>query len=271
MRPIIFLILVIWQISCISVEQINPVPNYSVYSILNPSDSIIKVFVAKTYGIEEYFSIDSLKYISNGKVILESENKISKQLFLNKNTKEYVALNDGFLKPGKRYYLTIIIKKDTISSNTKIPEYSEIKVELNNVQNNIGQVIVSWNKTIEPNSQNYRLLGSVNTNSPITPGFFWGEDLFLNKINGKNVSGNNVVSPLGSFDFTSFSNANVLVELEVLDSGLYDFREKLDAIQIQTSFTKKFEAPIFFNSNIDNAVGVFGSMTHSEITINLHK
>lgn len=77
---------------------------------------------------------------------------------------------------------------------------------------------------------------------------------------------------MGNFNFIEpFRKAEIEITLQALDENWYDFNLKLDAVQQRTSFSKKFEAPIFFKSNISNAVGVFGSVSENSLKINLNK
>ncbi|MFN8432061.1 MAG: DUF4249 family protein [Spirosomataceae bacterium] len=269
MRLLILMFSLISLSSCIKVEPPQPLPLYSVYGILNPSDTTIKIFLGKTFSINESFSYDSLKFVPGAKIFIETHNKTRKQLFLNNDTKEYETPNNGFLIGGNTYYLKISVNGDTLTASTRIPNIATIKLEEKSINNNICEIVVSWDKNLESEYNNFRLIGHVNTNSPIIPGFYWGSDLYLRKINGNDIEGNKIFSPTGSFDITDFSDANISIQLETLDSILYDFIEKLDAVQTRTSFTKKFESPIFFKSNVKNGSGVFGSMTKSELIISL--
>jgi hypothetical protein len=270
MKLLVLIFSLICLSSCIKVEPPQPLPLYSVYGILNPSDSIIKIFLGKTFKINESFSFDSLKFVSGAKIFIESDNKTSKQLFLNNDTKEYETPNNGFLIEGNTYYLKISVNGDTVTASTRIPNRATIKLEEKSIINNTCEILVSWDKNSVSESNNFRLIGHVDTNSPITPGFYWGSDLYLRKINGNDIEGNKIFSPTGSFDIKDFSNAYISIQVETVDSILYDFLEKLDAVQTRTSFTKKFESPIFFKSNVNNGSGIFGSITKSELIFSLN-
>lgn len=256
--------------SCIKVEPPAPVPNYSVYGILDDTEENIHVFIGRTFGIDELFSLDSLKHIPNAAVTITS-NGVTKMLTLNTVTKEYETKNNGFLRSGQTYKLKAVIGDDVISAETTVPFAPQLRLVKGEVVGNSGQIRVAWNLPLNDNSTYYRLTGGVNFNEPFVPFFYWDAEYYLWQVEGKNVTASTVTSPLGNFDFGKYNNGEVTIELESLDQTWFDFKGKLDAVQNRTSFTKKFEAPIFFKSTIQNAVGVFGSTAKSSLTFNLSK
>lgn len=264
-----FLFALFGVISCVKVEPPEPVPNYSVYGVISPSDEYIQVFLARTFSLDEPFSIDSLKFIPNAKITLTS-NGIAKELRLNTKSKEYESLNNGFLRENQTYQLTIYVGKDTISSSTTIPVAPKLVLDKSDVFGNNGQVRVSWDKTSSTKSH-YRLTGLVDFDTAFVPFFYWDSETYIWKIESKDFPESKISSPLGNFDFAQYTKAKITIELESLDEALFDFNNKLDAVQIRTSFTKKFEAPVFFKSTVKNAVGVFGSYSKSSIQFNLTK
>lgn len=269
--PLLFLIsCYLFTASCVKVESPQPVPDYSVYGVISPNDEYIRIFVGKTFGIDEPFSLDSMKYLPDAAVTLTSEGT-SKTLKLNATTKEYEVLNDGFLRENKTYTLTILTGDDIISAITTIPKAPKLTLDKSETAGNAGQVRVSWDKTIDGRPAYYRLTGTADFNSPFTPYFYWDSSPYLWKTENKNSNGSRIESPLGNFDFSKDTEAEVMIELESLDYALFDFKEKLDAVQVRTDFTKKFEAPIYFASTVKNAVGVFSSSSTSQITFKLKK
>lgn len=263
-------LLTFWvTLACVKVEPPEPVPNYSVYGILSPTDEYVRVFVANTFALGEAFSIDSMKFVPNAKVTLTS-NGVEKELKLNAKTKEYETLNEGFLRENQTYQLNIYVGKDTIYSTTKIPVTPKLVLEKGDVFGNNGQVRVSWNNAAAGNSY-YRLTGFVNLNAPFVPFFYWDTERYIWKTESKNFSEAKISSPLGNFDFAQYADADVTIELESLSESLSDYKNNIDAFQTQTPFIKKFEAPIFFKSNIKNAVGVFSSYSKSTIQFKITK
>jgi hypothetical protein len=266
----LFFVLIASQYACIKVEPPNALPEYSVYSLLNPTDSLIQVFIARTYSLNESFPIDSGRYIS-GALVKISDGANEMTLELNSYNKVYEAANHGFLKSGKTFYLTVVIGTDTLSSETSIPEAPELKLEQRGVSENSGQVTVSWNKPQPVSNEFFRLTGNVEFNSSFFPFFYWDSTPFLWQTESRLISNDVIYSPVGNFDFAQYDSARIHIVLESLDENWFDFKNKLDAVQLRTSFSKKFEAPVYFNSNVKNAIGLFGSFSQTEINFILSK
>lgn len=257
-------------VSCIKVEEIQPIPKYSVFGILNASDSITSVFIGKTFVINENFPIDSGKAINGALAQIKGENIVI-NLQQNKKNKKYEALTKGLLRSGEKYELEIKINGDLLKGETKLPEIPILNILKAEILNSYAQILVSWNKSKKSNLS-YRLFGNVDVKAPTFILFYWGTSQGLWKTKDENTKQNTIYSPVGNFNFVEpFKNAEVEIVLQALDENWNDFNSKLDAVQLRTTFSKKFEAPIFFNSNVSNAVGVFGSLSETSKKINLNK
>lgn len=267
----IFLLLSVGLFSCIEVEKPAPLPAYSVYSILNPSDSIISVFLAKTYSLNENFPLDSSKYIPDAEVII-SNIDTQKKLTLNPKTKVYEARNNSFLKEGDQYKLEIrLASEEMISAKTTIPITPKLIIDDQSVNNQTGQIVVSWDRPRPDQNEFFRLLGTIDFQSSFTPFFYWDTELALWQTESRFEAGSKITSPLGNFDFSQNDSVEVKIILESLHEDWYDFNGKLNAFQTRTSFTKKFEAPVYFKSNLNNALGIFSSTTSTELTLKMYK
>lgn len=267
-KSLVFLITLL-SLACVKVESPDPVPNYSVYGVISPMDEYIQIFFGKTFALGEAFSIDSMKFVPNAKVTLTS-NGVIKELKFNSKSKEYESMNNGFLRENQTYQLNIYVGKDSIFSTTTIPVSPKLILVEGDVSGNNGQVRVSWNKTTTTNA-NYRLTGAADFDTPFVPFFYWDSEFYVWTAESRNFPESTILSPLGNFDFAQYTDADVTIELESLDAAWYDFEKKLGNLLRQSSFTKKFEAPIFFKSNIKNAVGVFGSYSKNIIQFKITK
>lgn len=267
-RLFLFLATSISFYNCINVEEIKSIPKYSVYCILNPDDSKIELFLSNTYTINQSFPIDSGKYIKNAFVYIRSENNVVK-LNLNEKTKKYEVQNNDFLKENETYSLQIIINQDTLEAQTIIPPKPSLIIEEALVINNEAQISISWLKN-KNNESYYRLIGSVDTGRASNPFFYWDNEFGIWRTNNINSQTDIIKSPNGNFLFgESNQEVEVLITLEILDSSWFQFKNQLDALLIRDSFTKKFESPIYYESNISNAVGVFGSYSKAELNFKL--
>ncbi len=256
--------------SCIKVEEVQPIPKYSIFGILNPSDSISSIYIGKTYMINEVFNLDSGKAINGAFVKIKGKN-FEVNLKQNKLNKKYEAVTKGLFKPGESYELEIIVNTNILKAETIIPDNPVLKIEKAEIINAQPQILVSWRKS-KMNNSSYRLFGNVEVNSPTFILFYWGTSQGLWKTKDENTNEKVIYSPIGNFNFIEpFRKAEIEITLQALDENWYDFNLKLDAVQQRTSFSKKFEAPIFFKSNISNAVGVFGSVSENSLKINLNK
>jgi hypothetical protein len=263
-----FFLLFFVSLGCVRVEEINSIPKYSVYCVLNPDEAKIELFLSNTYAINQNFPIDSGKYIRNAKVVVKSNNR-SVTLFLNEKTKKYESPNLNFLKENNEYSLQILINQDTLNAQTFIPSKPNLTVEESTIIKNEAQIRVKWLKD-KINKTYYRLLGSVDTGAASNPFFYWDNEFGIWRTSGEYSSENTIRSPIGNFVFPSTSKeVDVLISLESLDNYWYQFKNKLDALLIRDSFTKKFESPIYYQSNITNAVGVFGAFTKTEINLKI--
>jgi hypothetical protein len=250
------------------VEEIQNIPNYSVYCILNPDAAGIELFLADTYGINEPFPLASGKYIKNARVSI-ADGSHSKTLLLNEKTKKYEAENLGFVKGNSTYFLRIIIGQDTLNARTFVPSQTELVIEEAEVYENEAIVRVAWEKD-KQNNTSYRLSGSVDAGTASNPFFYWGSEFGIWRTAGEYSSDNFIRSPVGNFSFAkALGKVNVQIILESLDNNFYQFRNKLDALLIRDSFTKKFESPIFYTSNVSKAVGIFGAYTKTEIVLEM--
>jgi hypothetical protein len=271
MRILLFLGVLSVCFSCVKVEEVRILPLYSVYSIVSPTDSLITVFAGNTYSIGESFSIDSGKFISNALVkIFNEENSLS--LALNTNTKLYEGVNNNFIKENRTYFLEVIINNDTLRAETKVPKNPTLTIDTTFVEQDQANLIVSWPKANQEAPANYRLLGYVDFDGPFIPFFYWGSEHSIWETQEEYSSGDKITSPIGNFKFSEpFEQGLVSITLESLDKNWYDFNKNLLALQSRTPFTKLFEAPIYFQSNITNALGIFSSYSQSEIHLKMLK
>lgn len=271
MRLLIVFLTLCSMIGCVKVEPFKEIPAYSVYSILNPADSIISVFVGRTFRTGEFFSIDSGKAIANARVEIRNKST-TKIIEFDNSSKSYLANNSGFLRAGEEYYLSIEIEDEILEGYTLIPELPTLKLDQAEITaNSEGQIQVFWEKSKLDNSI-YRLVGSVDLRSNVFALFYWDQDEGVWETSDKLNSSNVIKSPLGSFNFVSSSKeAFVKIDLFSFDENYDDFRKKENVFQLRSDFSRLFESPVIFNSNVSNSIGIFGSYVVSSLNIKMMK
>lgn len=263
------LFLLVW--SCVVVEKGEILPQYSVYSILTPEDSVINVFVGKVFEIGERFNIDSGKYIKEADVFIQSGDE-NRKLRFNTRTKSYRAINDGFLKYGQKYIVEVSpANGPKLRAETTIPEKPASLQIAEELEEQDFSVQVKWED--RSNERNfYKLSGETQAErlSLILP-LSWENGGAIWRTNDAYNSGKIINSPLGIINGLDkvTGKLDVRISLYSMGESYFLFDRKLEEIQLRNSFTEKFESPIFFPSNIVNGLGFFGSYAKTDTIIHV--
>lgn len=115
------------------------------FSILNPRDTLIKVFVDSNYSIKE--KIKNIG-IEDGQVFVINEDK-KETLFLSYEKEGlYKKVSSSFVKPLNTYSLFVIFEKDTLTKKTKVPDTFSIIFPQNNDTIDYDSLIYfNWHKS----------------------------------------------------------------------------------------------------------------------------
>ncbi|MBX2951542.1 MAG: DUF4249 family protein [Leadbetterella sp.] len=251
--------------SCVNVEDAPDIPDTSVYSMISPQDTLIEVFLAKVYRRADFIPLDSGKYIPDAKVYLFSKTD-SLELKLNRRTKKYDSRNAEFIKNGETYYLKIYLENKILSAQTRVPDkYTPVITDIS-VSDNLATLSLEWSKSGDQKGL-YRVLSSVDFDTNLLTGFFWGNTGGVLDTQDTYFKGEKIILTDGNFIIPeNATKADLYFSHYSYDEAGYNFIRKLDVIQNRTEFLKHFEAPVFLEYNIDGgAIGVFGSFSNYEI------
>lgn len=262
-----WLLLLLGLTGCIQVPPPDPMPQYAVIGVLDPENEKLAVFISRVFGYNEAIPIDSGKFVSDARVEIRSA-QATRELKLNQVTKEYEAVNQGFIQPGERYELWIRIGLDELRAETRVPEAVSVRLASKSVANQQVEVQLAWPFSSKGQA-NYQLSAQVDFGQPSFPFFYWGDELFGTTIQEKGrVRTQEVFSPVGYFSFSAREkSATLSVQVESMDAVWFDYNEISKKLINRSPELRRFEGPLFLPSNITGGLGVFGSKTSTLLEI----
>lgn len=262
-----WLLLLLGLTGCIQVPPPDPIPQYAVMGVLDPEDEKMAVFISRVFGYNDPIPIDSGKFVPEAQVEIRSA-QATRVLRLNQVTKEYEALNQGFIQPGERYELRIRVGSDELRAETRVPEAVSVRLASKSMANQQVEIQLAWPFS-SLGQANYQLSAQVDFGQPSFPFFYWGDELFGTTLQEKNrVRAQEIFSPVGYFAFSAReTSARVSIQLESMDTIWFDYNEVLKRLINRSPELRRFEGPLFLPGNITGGLGVFGSKTSTVIEI----
>jgi hypothetical protein len=268
-RLLVFVIVcTFWSCKLVEVEILKP--QYNVYCILNPDDKKIELFLGNVYNLNEPIKVDSGKYISKAEIfIFDKEDSL--QLKLNPRTKKYEAINNNFLHYGTTYNLTIKTPYlPILSSKTTIPTPIQDLSYKGESDGNMYVVRAFWTNNFQDNCY-FKITGTVISSNSYFSFFLWDNNEAIWRIDYKDIYSKIIQTPTGAINIDKLdSQVSLILTLSSMDSIFADYDKKnIKSLTQDGGLLEKFSQPVVLPSNINNGIGIFGSIINKQITIKI--
>ena len=242
-----------------------------VNTTLNPSDSVIKVYVGR--GSTNYQKIELADQLFNkdASVTLISGTKKQKLLF-SKRTNFYEIKSSVFpILEGQSYSIEVVVGDKKAIAECTIPKKVE-QPTLNCIEKEgIVTATVSW-KSSEA-FQSYKLKANSLFFSGITPVAAFGTwdfeqiDLINASSVGQNFKQTTIITPTSERNYAGF--IEIVCEISAYDKNAINFynttKSNSDVPKSSTDFFEKFTSPAIRYTNIKGGLGIMAAVNNTII------
>jgi len=262
-------------VGCVKVPPPEVLPEYAVFCVLSPEDSLLTVTLSRVVPVGERFRLDSTVVVPASAVML-TEGLNTVRLAFNPRTRRYEAPNNRFVRPDAIYSLTVqlpdhppLLARCTVPS--VCPEFSTS----GQLAGDDYVFTVDW-PDIAGQENQYYLTGTVEGGFPTKPGqvtvgmtgISWGNGFnprFFST--DKDRDGQRQYAPEGTIRKAATATEPMVMELVLqnMDKTYFDYGQKgFGRIANDNGLFSRFREPILVSSNVENGLGIFGAFTQSK-------
>ncbi len=270
--------------ACIEVESPQPLPDYAVFCVLSPGDSLLIATLSRVVPVGERYRLDSTVALPDAVVTLAEGNRVVRLRYNARNFR-YEIRNEGFVQPQRTYRLAAEIKNQApLRASCRVPSDGLAFTTTGEFSGEDYVFSVTW--TDLPGEENfYFLTGEVQGNVPmrvpigngltgISPLMVaWGTG-FNPRVftTDKNRDGQRFYSPEGIVRRAANATDSVLlsIRLENRSPEYFEYSQKiLDQPMGEDGLISRFKEPALVPSNVENGLGLFGAFSRKTIRVRL--